>query len=462
MQNVCASIPLTLGRHHPVLNKVTIDFPNHTRITRDEFADTGQSNTPLRRVIAKSWQRSTTAGLVTSTDEMNFHRVSDDDLQLRQQANANLMEVALPHLKWLSAWLANISHVAYLVDRDGIILFSTGTYDNASAFGLSPGHDWSERTMGTNGAGTALVTDEPVAVSPEHISGPFPGFTCMAAPVHDPEGQVCGAIDISTSAEDANEERLAVMAHIAFVIDRELAHRRAAATATQKIKDKDRLLAEVSHELRTPLTAILGWTRLLQKNALNNDVATQAVEVIERNALKQAQFIEDLLDVSRCLAGEFRLKCAPVLLASLMRNVVDSLQQTAEAKRQTLKLEIEGSELSVNGDARRLEQVISNLVSNAIKYTPDGGHIAVKLARIDSQALIEVRDNGSGINAEFLPHIFDYFRRANGASTERHEGLGLGLSIVREIVRLHGGAIEAHSDGDGRGAMFRLLLPLSH
>jgi signal transduction histidine kinase len=445
---------------------------------RDEFADTGQFNTPLGRVIAESWQRSTTTGLGTSTDEMNFHRVSDDDLQLRQQANANLMEVALPHLKWLSEWLANISHVAYLVDRDGIILFSTGTYDNAGAFGLSPGHDWSERTMGTNGAGTALAADDPVTVSPEHISGPFPGFTCMAAPVHDPEGQVCGAIDISTSAEDANEERLAVMAHIAFVIDRELAHRRAAATATQKIKDKERLLAEVSHELRTPLTAILGWTRLLQKNALNNDVATQAVEVIERNALKQAQFIEDLLDVSRCLAGELRLKCAPVELAPLMRNAVDSLQQTSEAKRQTLTLEIEdselsatehndlavseGNELSVNGDARRLEQVISNLVSNAIKYTPEGGHIEVKLARVDSQALIQVRDNGIGINPKFLPDIFDYFRRANGASTERHEGLGLGLSIVREIVRLHGGAIEAHSEGEGRGATFRVLLPLSH
>ena len=379
------------------------------------------------------------------------------------------MEVAIPHLKWLSEWLANIAHVVYLVDRDGIILFSTGNYGGADPSGLSPGYDWSERTMRANGAGTALAAGHPVAVTgPEHISKNFQGFTCMAAPVHDPEGQVCGAIDISTRAEDANEERLAVMAHIAFVIDGELALRRAAATATQQIKDKERLLAEVSHELRTPLTAILGWTRLLRKNALN-DVATQAVEIIERNALKQAQFIEDLLDVSRCLAGELRLKCAPVVLAPLIKNAVVAVQQTSEAKRQTLTLEVVrhelsmkgDDELSVNGDARRLEQVISNLISNAIKYTPDGGRIDVKLSRIDTQALIEVQDNGIGINADFLPHIFDYFRRANGASTGRHEGLGLGLSIVREIVKLHGGSIEAHSDGEGRGATFRVLLPLT-
>jgi signal transduction histidine kinase len=434
---------------------VTIDFPNNTPPTPEEFTNVLQPNTRFARLLGESWL----CGQAAVTREENFPRVSHDDLLLRQQANADLMEVAIPHLKWLSEWLANVSHVAYLVDREGIILFSIGTYDDAHTFGVAPGYDSSER-MRTNGASTALVTDQPAVLScPEPISGPFQDFTCMAAPVHDPEGQVCGAIHIGTSADNANEERLAVLAHIALVIDRELSHRRAAATATQQIKDKDRFLAEVSHELRTPLTAILGWTRLLRKSTLN-DTATQAVEVIERNALKQVQFIEDLLDVSRCLGGELRLNCTPVVLAPLIRNAVDSLRQTLETKRQTLKLEIEDHELTVSGDARRLEQVVSNLVSNAIKYTPEGGCIGVRLARVDSHALIEVRDNGIGIKADFLPHIFDYFSRANGANTGRHEGLGLGLSIVREIVKLHGGTIEAHSNGENHGATFRVLLPL--
>jgi signal transduction histidine kinase len=417
--------------------------------------------TPLRPLIAESWRRSQAAGVPTTAEQVTFHRLADDDLQQRQEANANLMQVAIPHLKWFSAWLANTSHIVYLVDGDGVILFSIGNYDNADAFGLTPGYVWSERVMGTNGAGTAIAADRPVAVmGPEHISEPFQGFTCMAAPVHDPAGHVCGAIDVSTSAEDANAERLAVMAHIAFVIDNELAHRRAEVMATQRIQAKDRLLAEVSHELRTPLTAILGWARLLRKTSLD-DTSTRGLDVIERNAFKQAQVIEDLLDVSRCLAGELRLQCAPVALVSVIKNSIDSLQQTSQAKRQTLNLDLDAKDLVVLGDARRLEQAISNLVSNAIKYTPEGGRIDVRLERVDSQALLTVSDTGIGINSEFLPHIFDYFRRANGASTGRQEGLGLGLSIVREIVKLHSGAIEAHSEGEGRGATFRVLLPLA-
>jgi signal transduction histidine kinase len=185
-----------------------------------------------------------------------------------------------------------------------------------------------------------------------------------------------------------------------------------------------------------------------------------ALKIIERNAMKQAQVIEDLVDLSRCLAGGFRLKCSATELASLIKNSVDSLQQTSETKRQTLKLNLAVDALRVEGDAARLEQVVSNLVSNAIKYTPEGGCIDVKLEKIDSHAAITVSDTGVGISEELLPLVFDYFRRGDEMSSARYEGLGLGLAIVREIVTQHGGTVDAQSQGAGRGATFRVLLPL--
>ena len=281
----------------------------------------------------------------------------------------------------------------------------------------------------------------------------------MGAPVHDPEGQVCGAIDVSTSAEDANEDLLAVMAYIAYAIDAELAHRHVAATATQKMKAKDRFLAEVSHELRTPLNVILGWTYLLRKSTLD-ETTLHALKIIERNAGKQEQLIEDLLDLSRCLGDKLRLERSPTDLAPLMKNSVDSLQQTSQAKRQALTLDLDVDELRVEGDAARLEQVLSNLISNAIKFTPEGGCIDVKLEKRNSHAAITVSDTGVGIDKELLPHVFDYCRRGNDASTARCEGLGLGLAIVREIVTQHGGTVDAQSPGEGQGATFLVLLPL--
>ena len=428
--------------------------------TADDQSEMLDIKTPLRPIIAESWLRSQAAGVATTADAVRFHRVDDDDLQRRQQASYDLIQVARPHLRWFSAWLADVPHIVYLVDRGGIVLFSAGNYDNADAFGLLPGYDWSEQTMGTNGAGTAIAADRPVAVfGPEHIGEPFRGFTCMGAPVHDSDGRVCGAIDVSTSAEDASEHRLAVMAYIAFAIDAELAHRRAAATATQRMKAKDRVIAEVSHELRTPLTAILGWVRMLKKSIVDES-SLRGLSIIERNAGKQAQVIEDLVDLSRCVAGELRLQRSATALAPLVKSSVDSLQQTSQAKRQALKLDLAVDGLSVDGDAARLEQVVSNLVSNAIKYTPEGGCINVRLDKLDSHAAIIVSDTGVGINEELLPFVFEKFRRGTGASTARYEGLGLGLAIVQEIVTQHGGTVDAQSEGEGRGATFRVLLPL--
>jgi len=207
------------------------------------------------------------------------------------------------------------------------------------------------------------------------------------------------------------------------------------------------------------LSAILGWARLLRKSTVDG-TSSHALEIIERNAVKQARMIEDLVDLSRCLAGELRLKRSATELAPLIKNSVDSLQQTAQAKRQVLKRELAVEGLSVDGDAARLEQVVSNLVLNAIKYTPEGGRIDVKLEQFDSHAAITVSDTGVGLNKDLLPLVFDCFRRGDDASTGRYEGLGLGLAIVREIVTQHGGTVEAQSPGEGLGSTFRVLLPL--
>lgn len=156
----------------------------NARKTLESQSETLDIKSPLRPLIAASWLRSQAAGVATTADTVKFHRVDDDNLQRRQQTSSAMMQVAQPHLKWLSAWLASTPHIVHLVDRDGIVLFSTGNYDNADAFGLMPGYDWSEQTMGTNGAGTAIAANRPVAVfGPEHISEPFRRFTCMGAPL---------------------------------------------------------------------------------------------------------------------------------------------------------------------------------------------------------------------------------------------------------------------------------------
>ncbi|HEY0099788.1 MAG TPA: ATP-binding protein [Pyrinomonadaceae bacterium] len=225
-------------------------------------------------------------------------------------------------------------------------------------------------------------------------------------------------------------------------------------------RTKDEFLATMSHELRTPMTAILGWAQLLRSNTLKESDFSHALEIVERNARAQTKLIDDLLDISRIITGKLRLDVRVVDLASVIEAVIDSLRPTAEARAIRLQPLLDPQAGPVSGDTDRLQQVVWNLVSNAIKFTPKGGRVQVMLARINSHVEITVSDTGKGISAEFLPHVFDRFRQADGTTTRRQGGLGLGLSIVRQLVELHGGAVSVESVGEGQGATFIVQLPL--
>jgi signal transduction histidine kinase/ActR/RegA family two-component response regulator len=234
---------------------------------------------------------------------------------------------------------------------------------------------------------------------------------------------------------------------------------RAEAESANRLKDE--FLATVSHELRTPLTAIIGWSHMLRDGKLDKATVARAIETIERNARSQAQLVEDILDVSRVVTGKLRLKIEPVDASSVINAAIDAVQLAADAKNIRLEVTLDPSARHVAGDAARLQQVVWNLLSNAIKFTPASGRVEVRLERAGSHVQIRVSDTGEGVSPDFLPFIFDRFRQADGTSTRRHGGLGLGLAIVRHLVELHGGTVRADSDGEGHGATFTISLPLA-
>jgi PAS domain S-box-containing protein len=224
---------------------------------------------------------------------------------------------------------------------------------------------------------------------------------------------------------------------------------------------KDEFLATLSHELRTPLTAILGWARMLRQGSLNANMQGRALEAIERNGALQAQLVEDLLDASRIITGKLRLDVNLIELAPIINAAIDAVRHGADAKGIELLTLLDPSAGPISGDQTRLQQIVWNLLSNAIKFTPRGGKVSIQLSCADSAARIQVRDNGQGISADFLPYVFDRFRQADGTSTRPHNGLGLGLAIARHLVELHGGTVQAESAGDGQGATFTVDIPLA-
>ena len=222
---------------------------------------------------------------------------------------------------------------------------------------------------------------------------------------------------------------------------------------------KDEFLATLSHELRTPLNAVLGWARMLRGGAVSQEKMSRAFEVVERNALAQLDLVEDLLDLSRVITGKFRLDVQPVNLTATINAAVEAIQPAATAKGITVKVDAGPDESLISGDEARLQQVIWNLLSNAIKFTLRGGRVNVTLRGQESQFEIEVSDTGEGIEPAVLPYVFDRFRQGDSGTTRTHQGLGLGLAIVRHIVELHGGRVDVTSPGKGQGATFMISLP---
>jgi PAS domain S-box-containing protein len=241
-------------------------------------------------------------------------------------------------------------------------------------------------------------------------------------------------------------------------LEREQALRRAAEEASRL---KDEFLATVSHELRTPLTAFLGYAELLQRRPRDEAYIARAVEKMVRSAKAQAALIEDLLDVSRVIGGQLRINRQPAELVAVIHAALDTVRPAIEAKGLLLQIDLDRAASAVLGDPSRLQQVVWNLLSNATKFTPPGGCISVRLVRDGGESVLSIGDSGQGIAPAFLPFVFDRFSQADSSSQRTHGGLGLGLAIVRHLVELHGGAVTATSDGDGRGATFMVRLPLA-
>ena len=233
----------------------------------------------------------------------------------------------------------------------------------------------------------------------------------------------------------------------------------ARAEAEANARAKDEFLAVVSHELRTPLSAMLGWAEVLRSRRPGDPIYERALQTIERNAELQSKLIEDLLDTARILSGKLSIEAQPLYLDAILEESLDVVRPTAEAKDIEMIVTFESAPGPILGDANRLQQVFWNLLSNAIKFTEPGGRVDVRMERAGAEARIVVSDTGKGITPDFLPYVFDPFRQADSSSARRQGGLGLGLALAERLVEMHGGAIKAESDGEGRGATFTVTLP---
>jgi PAS domain S-box-containing protein len=277
-------------------------------------------------------------------------------------------------------------------------------------------------------------------------------------------GRVIGAISFGTTEDGARREYTTADADLAEEFARRVSLAVENARLFQQADDlnrlKDEFLATLSHELRTPLGAILGWTRLLSTGQLEPDRMDHAIAAIERSAQAQSKIVEDILDLARGTAGNLRLDMKSIDLAAVAQRGVEAIAPAAAAKQ--IRIDVDATEpVRMTGDPARLQQVMWNLLSNAVKFTPAGGTVAVHVAHVDGRAEIRVADSGIGIAPEFLPYVFDKFRQGDASSTRRHGGLGLGLAIVRHLVELHGGRVDAQSEGEGRGATFIVRLPMT-
>jgi len=285
--------------------------------------------------------------------------------------------------------------------------------------------------------------------------------TLLAAPLLEREGEPAGLLML---AEKPNAEFTAddetVLTQLAQMASVAVQNARLYREAQDANRAKDDFLATLAHELRTPMTGILGWVQMLKSDGMEQGDMAAAIEMIESSTRVQARLVEDLLDVSRIIAGKLRVDLAPVELRPVVEAVVEMFHARADERRITLETEIEERPLSVYGDETRLHQVIWNLLSNAIKFTPEGGRVRVQLQCSESKAILCVSDTGQGISPEFLPYVFERFRQFDNSTVRQQAGLGLGLAIVRHLVTLHGGQVAAASEGIGSGTTFTITLPL--
>ena len=318
--------------------------------------------------------------------------------------------------------------------------------------------------------GTAVVRSADITKDPRYgHNAPYHGMppghlpvrSYLAVPVKGRGGDIIGGLFFGHSEVgrfDEHHERLAV--GVASWASVALENARLYTSVQEASRIKDEFLASLSHELRTPLNAILGYARMLRSGIIAPDKKEKAVETIERNATSLTQIVEDVLDISRIVSGKIRLNVQPVDFPAVVRNAIDAVAPAAEARGVRLETLIDPEAGPVSGDPERLQQILWNLLSNAVKFTNRSGKVQVRLERVNSHVEVSVSDTGIGISPEFLPHVFERFRQADAGITRERGGLGLGLSIARQLTELHGGSIDASSAGPGQGSTFRVKIPV--
>jgi len=350
----------------------------------------------------------------------------------------------------LRALADSIPQLTWMAEPDGFIFWYnrrwyeyTGTTpEEMEGWGWQSVHDAEMLPTVLERWQVSIQTGEPFEMEfplRRGADGAFRWFLTRVVPLCDSSGRIVRWFGTNTDIEELRQARLQ-------------------AEAANLLKDE--FLATVSHELRTPLNAILGWSEMLKSGKATGEIAERANETIYRNAKSQAQLIEDLLDVSRIITGKMKLEPHPVQIASVVESAIETLRPAANAKSIEIEIDLGCKPCMIGGDEQRLQQIVWNLISNAVKFTPEGGKVEVKLENDDSHARLTVKDTGKGIEAEFLPFLFERFRQEDASSTRRHGGLGLGLAIVLNLVELHGGTISATSAGENLGATFTMKLPL--
>lgn len=376
--------------------------------------------------------------------------------------------------EWVETTLQSIGDAVIATDVQGRIMLMNPIAEQLTGWNLEQarGRSCSEVFRIINEASRRAVDGPVDRVLTEGVNAGLPEQTTLVAadgsecpiedscaPIRDRDGGLVGAVLVFRDTSDRRRteaERLSAVAERERLLN---AERAARAEAERASRVKDDFVATVSHELRTPLNAILSWTELMLQSPDNREVMSRGLEVISRNIRLQAQLVTDLLDVSRIVSGKLRLSIERVDLVSLARNVLESVQQNARTRGVHLSAELEPAGIPIAGDPARVQQIIWNLLSNAIKFTPEGGSVYLRVRRSDAAAEVSVEDTGIGIEPETLPSVFERFNQANPGHGPGSGGLGLGLSIVRSLVELHGGSVRAESPGAGQGATFTVTLP---
>jgi signal transduction histidine kinase/ActR/RegA family two-component response regulator len=376
-------------------------------------------------------------------------------------------------------------------DRTVFSLYTLSGASRDGLEGLGQPHPRETPLLGPTFRGECVVRIDDVRKDPRYgqmpphhgmPDGHLPVCSYLAAPVVARSGEVLGALLFSHRKPGVFTERserliVGIAAQAAIAIDnarlyeevKDAAEERARLLDAERIARaevervsllKDEFLATLSHELRTPLNAVLGWSDILLSRSDVEAPARRGLEAIVRNARSQAQLIDDLLDMNRILSGKIRLDVQAVDLHAVVEASIDSVRPSADAKTISIHSTLDPETGTVFGDPNRLQQIVWNLLTNAVKFTPKGGHVDLGLRRIDSHVELTVRDSGVGIAPSFLPFLFERFRQADASTTRKFGGLGIGLSIVKHLVELHGGTVKADSPGEGRGATFSVTLPL--